>query len=444
MRHIRFSIAGLMGIVLVASVGLAAWRNANETWAGAMGLLTLGILALAVVGAIYREGARRAWWLGFSVFGWGYMALLTCCYESAWTMRPTTVVLQLVEPWMMSLPQPAIIGGMGGGIGGGGMGGGMAGPQESRWSLLVGQCLWVLLAASLGGILAWLFFASSRDYPDRPRPDAQAASDPPRGRWLVPTVTGLVLLVLCTTIATVRSGSNAPLWAGITFSFTGSLIGLAVLGAVCARGRRRPRWLGAALFGAGYTALIFSRPVGQPPRAYLATDQILKVVRPWFSSVPGSFSAPAASILESLERPIPMQFNTETPLEGVLDHIRRATATPDYPGIPVYVDPLGLQEAERSLNSTVQIDLEGVPLRATLALCLKQLGLGYEVKDGFLRITHEEQVSTNLEDPFLIVGHCLLALLAAGFGAVAAPTVADAGRTSAGPRSGPVGDARPT
>ncbi len=63
MRHLRFSITGLMGLVLVAAVGLAALRNASETRAGGMLLLTCGILALAVVGALYRDGAQRAWWL---------------------------------------------------------------------------------------------------------------------------------------------------------------------------------------------------------------------------------------------------------------------------------------------------------------------------------------------------------------------------------------------
>ena len=57
---------------------------------------------------------------------------------------------------------------------------------------------------------------------------------------------------------------------------------------------------------------------------------------------------------------------------------------------------------------------------------MKQLGLDYVLQDGYLRITNEDRVSTDLEDPFLIVGHCLLALLAAGFGAIVAPLVADA------------------
>ncbi len=95
-------------------------------------------------------------------------------------------------------------------------------------------------------------------------------------------------------------------------------------------------------------------------------------------------------IIAKLEEPISMSFAHETPLDDVLKYIKQATTTPTYSGIPIYVDPLGLQEAERSLNSTIQMDLEGVPLRRTLQLLLTQLGLVYFVEDGMIVITSEE------------------------------------------------------
>ena len=60
-----------------------------------------------------------------------------------------------------------------------------------------------------------------------------------------------------------------------------------------------------------------------------------------------------SQILEKLDEPISMSFANETPLDDVLKYIKQATTTPTFSGIPIYVDPLGLQEAERSLNSTV-------------------------------------------------------------------------------------------
>ena len=82
-----------------------------------------------------------------------------------------------------------------------------------------------------------------------------------------------------------------------------------------------------------------------------------------------------------------MSFANETPLDDVLKYIKQATTTKTYAGIPIYVDPKGLKEAEKSLTSTVSIDLEGVPLKTTLRLLLKQLDLAYCVRDGVLIIS---------------------------------------------------------
>ncbi len=99
--------------------------------------------------------------------------------------------------------------------------------------------------------------------------------------------------------------------------------------------------------------------------------------------------AKTKSILQKLEEPISMQFQNETPLEDVLKYIKNATQGPNDSGIPIYVDPVGLQEADKTLQNTVQLDLEGVPLKTTLRLLLKQLALTYTVKDGMLTITSE-------------------------------------------------------
>ena len=61
--------------------------------------------------------------------------------------------------------------------------------------------------------------------------------------------------------------------------------------AIHTRGPHRASWLGATLFGAGYAALVFSRPMDQPPRVYLPTDQFLMASRPWFPPIPKSISA---------------------------------------------------------------------------------------------------------------------------------------------------------
>jgi RNA polymerase sigma factor (sigma-70 family) len=91
-----------------------------------------------------------------------------------------------------------------------------------------------------------------------------------------------------------------------------------------------------------------------------------------------------------LEKPIAMKFANETPLEDVKKYIKTATKDEKagFPtGLPIYVDPWGLQNADKTMQSTVQINLEGVPLKDTLRLLLKQINLTYNVKDGILVIT---------------------------------------------------------
>src|SRR5438270_8186539 len=73
MSRPRFSIAGLMFVVLLIAVGVAALRSASQLWAGMIFTLTLALLGVAVIGVIYRRGARRAFWLGATLFGGGYL-----------------------------------------------------------------------------------------------------------------------------------------------------------------------------------------------------------------------------------------------------------------------------------------------------------------------------------------------------------------------------------
>ncbi len=108
--------------------------------------------------------------------------------------------------------------------------------------------------------------------------------------------------------------------------------------------------------------------------------------------------AKTKQILEKLDEPVPMSFNEETPLEDVLKYVKTATTTANYGGIPIYVDPMGLQEADKTMTSTVRnMELDGVPLKTTLKMLLKQLDLTYTVKDGFLMITYKESQDQQTE-----------------------------------------------
>jgi hypothetical protein len=70
-----FSAFVMMGLVVVVAVGVAALRFASGLWAGVLLLLTLGVLGAAVLAFHERTGAKRAWWRGFALFGWGDLVL---------------------------------------------------------------------------------------------------------------------------------------------------------------------------------------------------------------------------------------------------------------------------------------------------------------------------------------------------------------------------------
>ncbi|HEV3116942.1 MAG TPA: hypothetical protein VGY58_07825 [Gemmataceae bacterium] len=73
MNRFRFRISTLMALVLMAGTLFSLGRISGDIEApliAAGGLLVLGVLGTATLGAIYRRGERRAFWVGFSVFGW--------------------------------------------------------------------------------------------------------------------------------------------------------------------------------------------------------------------------------------------------------------------------------------------------------------------------------------------------------------------------------------
>ena len=147
----------------------------------------------------------------------------------------------------------------------------------------------------------------------------------------------------------------------------------------------------------------------------------------------GSAPVRDAQITAALERRLPMHFPDPTPLQDVLSYIRDATRPPNGNDIPIYVDPIGLSEADRTMGSKIEnIDFENVELRTSLRLLLKQLDLDYFVKDGLLPIISADAMEFRWisieEDGYQTFGHCVLALIATALGGLAAPMVCDLAR----------------
>jgi hypothetical protein len=71
----RFSIRTLMAVVVVAAIGLAALRNANDLWAGVLLTIVFLALASAVMAALILRDRERYTWAGFAFFAGGYLAM---------------------------------------------------------------------------------------------------------------------------------------------------------------------------------------------------------------------------------------------------------------------------------------------------------------------------------------------------------------------------------
>src|SRR5262249_4161682 len=91
----RFSIRSLSAFVIVSAVGLAALRNANEWWAGAMLLGTPLLFGVALIAALCGRERSRAGRLGFAILGGGYLAL--AFFAQDLTKLPTTRLLLYVH-----------------------------------------------------------------------------------------------------------------------------------------------------------------------------------------------------------------------------------------------------------------------------------------------------------------------------------------------------------
>jgi hypothetical protein len=402
-----------MGVVVVAAIGFAAIRNANDVWAGLMMLVTGAVLVLAVVGAASRRGKDRAWWLGFSLFGWAYLLWAASDYNELTDLPPVSVP-QFLDAKLRAGSDTLLWDRFGD-------------PSRSAvWD--VGRWLWCLVLACAGGTIARLLFGGPTKALESPEPSALDSRAPRRSRRLIAAMCTLAAFYAGALIVVQSRVAPPGFVAGLVFLLTMGLLGTAVLAAVYASGRRRYAWLGAALFGGGYLILAFIQTDDWNPSPGFPTSRLLNAIRQSDLRVlTGGYLSPAIAernnqrIVEALGKPLEMSFPNETPIEDVLQYVQDATRTPDGWELPIYVDPVGLQEAEKTMTSPVTISLKRVPLQTTLRLMLEQLGLDYRVRDGILLISSDDDETPVFVDPFLTVGHCLLSLIAAGLGGLLAP-----------------------
>lgn len=88
-----------------------------------------------------------------------------------------------------------------------------------------------------------------------------------------------------------------------------------------------------------------------------------------------------------LDRSIPLRHPNGITLAALVAAVESATRCPEFPkGLPIFVDRQGMAAVGTTLAASMTIDVNGVPLRRSLSDALRQLKLGYVVRDGIIMI----------------------------------------------------------
>ena len=95
MRRPRFTIAGILGFVVLLAFGLAALREATDAWDSGVFGATICWLSVAALLAVHRRERNRAFWLGFAMFGGVYLA--ASLVPSVASRLPTTLGLRYLD-----------------------------------------------------------------------------------------------------------------------------------------------------------------------------------------------------------------------------------------------------------------------------------------------------------------------------------------------------------
>ena len=73
MDQAKFSLKWLLIFVAASAVTATALVYASVFWASLCLSLTLLLLSAGIFGVLYRRGSKRAYWTGFTLFGFCYL-----------------------------------------------------------------------------------------------------------------------------------------------------------------------------------------------------------------------------------------------------------------------------------------------------------------------------------------------------------------------------------
>ncbi len=265
MPRFRVSIGGLSALVLASAILMAAARSPTESWSNGTTSLALLVLGVALIGAMFRRGASRAYWAGFAWMGWGYLLLAFgpwCDLKIAPMLVTKTAGEKLhfrfpsdsgIEPYARQIP-----------VAEGGSSLSMFGYQQ------MGHSLSALLLGLLGAWLARTLALES------------SAKAPVEGRTRVrsphPVFEALVAVGLASLAYLSFVLQPTEFVANGTFSAGVLILGLATIAAMTLRGADRAYWAGFALIGLGYLVMVYGPWFENHTAPLLITETIFRAL----------------------------------------------------------------------------------------------------------------------------------------------------------------------
>jgi RNA polymerase sigma factor (sigma-70 family) len=89
---------------------------------------------------------------------------------------------------------------------------------------------------------------------------------------------------------------------------------------------------------------------------------------------------------KQLDLRIDAEFSKGIALGDLLKHVKQETTKAQPPGLPIYVNPIGLEELKRVMGFIVTVNHKQQPVRSILQQALGDAGLKFAATDGFLMI----------------------------------------------------------
>ena len=179
----RVSILAVLTIVVVCATASVALLRGMAAWSSVLFLLTIGLLGVSSIGILHRRQARRAFWQGYAVFGCGYlfMAFAPSFPHQGGLELPTSRLVRLAHATATASAEDPrdsfrIMAATPGVPSDRPASAGIDGPSPRPASMvlawgdigqfmIVGHCLFTLLAALIGSTAARWFYRSNLAFP---------------------------------------------------------------------------------------------------------------------------------------------------------------------------------------------------------------------------------------------------------------------------------------